>query len=75
MTFDQRSYERELWQRAVADAEQDVMLNSPSLTGGREPRERIERYVARGRELQDRALARMRHAQKKLDRLGGPECR
>ena len=54
------TYQEEIWKKAVAEADSEVMRACPTLIGGRKEGESAEQYA-------DRCVKVMEHA---LDRLG-----
>lgn len=63
------SVDRSVWRGAVAAAEEAVLCLTPTPPGGRRHGESVEAYVQRTRELQDEALAQLRHARGRLARV------
>ena len=59
MSDQETRYLREVWAKAVSDAEARVMRLTPTLSGGRKRSESVEAYAARARSLQDEALANL----------------
>ena len=56
----------EVWRKAVAELEQEVMRNCVTLTGGKRVNESVEMYAHRVQEAMDNAVARLTEARQEL---------
>jgi len=60
------TYQEEIWQKAVAEADSEVMRACPSIQGGRRENESAEQYAERCiRKIED-ALKRLEIARREL---------
>jgi len=56
----------EVWRKAVAELEHEVMRNCATLTGGKKANETVEIYAHRVKEAMDNAVARLTEARQEL---------
>lgn len=59
----------EVWKRAVADLESEVMRSCASLPGGKKENESVEDYAFRNISTLDRSLVRLRIARAELGKV------
>lgn len=60
------TYQEEIWRKAVAEADSEVMRNCPTLAGGRKTNESAEQYADRCAQAIDVALKRLEMARREL---------
>ena len=58
-----------VWRKAMADAESDVMRATATVIGGRKPNESLMDYVERSKQLQEIAIIRFNIAKQEVDKL------
>ena len=60
------TYQEEIWKKAVAEADSEVMRACPTLVGGRKDGESAERYAERCIKVMEAALDRLEIARREL---------
>lgn len=63
------SYEEEIWMAAASDAEHGVMRCLPTIPGGKNPGESVDKYAERCRVLLSESFRRLKIARDNLNAI------